>query len=105
MNLKNNEITTNDLDYRITAMQKLDKNKVVISGENEEYLYSLDLINGQLKKIFEVGKGVKDLLYLPEDNLLIFANSINNSVGFINLNNNKIMAEVSVGYRCLCVAP
>ncbi|MCM3768096.1 YncE family protein [Neobacillus niacini] len=97
VNLKNNEITTNDLDYRITAMQKLDKNKVVISGENEEYLYSLDLINGQLKKIFEVGKGVKDLLYLPEDNLLIFANSINNSIGFINLNNNKIMAEVSVG--------
>jgi DNA-binding beta-propeller fold protein YncE len=97
VNLKNNEITTNDLDYRITAMQKLDKNKAIFSGENEDYLYSIDLIDGKLKKLFKVGQGVKDLLYLPEHNLLIFANSINNSIGFLALNNKKILAEVSVG--------
>jgi hypothetical protein len=50
-------IETTNFKNTITDMKKIEENDVMLSGENEEYLYKLSLENGKVERIAKVGKG------------------------------------------------
>ncbi|WP_456272191.1 hypothetical protein [Bacillus sp. AK031] len=97
VNLQDHKITEGNLDFRITAMQKTGPSRVIIAGENEKYLFELDLKDGSYKELVDAGTGINDLLYIPERQLLIFSNGEENTVGVFDLMQEKIIAEVPVG--------
>jgi YVTN family beta-propeller protein len=97
INLKNKKvIQTTETKNWITDMKKIDSKHVILSGENEEYLYKLSLENGKVERIAKVGKGINKMLYDSKSNLLFLADSANNNIHFFNVESNKITASVSV---------
>ncbi|RBW69650.1 YncE family protein [Bacillus taeanensis] len=89
-------IETTEIENRITDMKKINKEHVILAGENEEYLYKLSLENGNVERIAKVGKGMNKMLYDSKNKLLFLADSANNNIHFLNVETNHVTASVSV---------
>ncbi|MDV2887484.1 hypothetical protein RYX45_20090, partial [Alkalihalophilus pseudofirmus] len=82
VDLQTGKLTASDLNFRITSMVKVDRDTIILAGENEDSLYRLQLKQGTLTKLAQTGKGINELLYRPQDHLLYFSNGTKNTVGF-----------------------
>ncbi|QCJ44664.1 YncE family protein [Bacillus sp. S3] len=97
VDLQTGKLTANDLNFRITSMEKINPNTIILAGENEDSLYRLQLKEGTLTKSVKTGKGVNEMLYRPKDHLLYFSNSLKNTVGFYDVQKGKVTDEVKTG--------
>lgn len=95
VNLQKERLTASNLNFRITSMEKINHDTIILAGENEDSLYRLQLKDGTMTKLEKIGKGVNEMLYRSKDHLLLFSNGINNTVGFYDVQNNKLMAKVN----------
>lgn len=97
VDLNNNTVSTSELDYQITAMQKIDENTIIFSSQNEDGLFNLNLLNGKIDKVVKTSMEFNNLLYNEAENLLFFSDSETDQIGYMDGTSNKIQTRVSVG--------
>ncbi|MCM3570536.1 YncE family protein [Neobacillus mesonae] len=97
VDLQKGKLTAGELSFRITSMEKINRDTIILAGENEDSLYRLQLKDGTLTKLSQTGKGINELLYRPKDHLLFFSNGSKNTVGFYDVQKDKVKAEVKTG--------
>ncbi|GHI00808.1 YncE family protein [Neobacillus kokaensis] len=97
VDLQTGKLTASALNFRITSMEKIKPNTIILAGENEDSLYRLQLKEGTLTKSVQTGKGVNEMVYLTKDHLLLFTNGLKNTVGFYDVKKEKVIAEVKIG--------
>ncbi|WP_286230875.1 YncE family protein [Neobacillus mesonae] len=95
VDLQTGKITASDLSFRITSMEKINPNTIILAGENKDSLYRLQLKEGTLTKSAQTGKGVNEMLYRQKDHLLFWSNGIKNTVGFYDVQKDKVIAEIN----------
>lgn len=95
VDLQKGKSEVSKLNFRITAMEKINQDTIILAGDLEDSLYRLQLKDGELTKLKNTGKGVNDLLYRPKDHLLFFSNGKKNKVGFYDVEKDTVIAEVS----------
>ncbi|WP_042357119.1 YncE family protein [Bacillus rubiinfantis] len=103
-NIKTGTYLTEEIPFRITSMAKVNHNTIILAGENEDFLYRLNLKSGALTKFFQASKGVNELLYDSKNKLLIFSNSQADQIGMYDVQNEKLIAEIPVGRYPLSLA-
>lgn len=95
VDLQTGKLTASDLNFRITSMVKVDRDTIILAGENEDSLYRLQLKQGNLTKLVQTGRGINELLYRLKDHLLYFSNGTKNTVGFYDVRKNKVITEIN----------
>ncbi|KAB8138194.1 YncE family protein [Gracilibacillus oryzae] len=104
VHLDSYEIDSSELEYRITAMEKINHNHVILSGEEQEAVQKLNMEDGSVTELFETGKGVNGLLFQSENNRLYYSNGQEDKVGVVSLDNGELEAEISVGKLPIAMA-
>lgn len=78
-------------------MELIDDEKLLLAGYNEEYLYKLNLSNGKLTQFYQAGKGIQQLEYDRNNEVLFLANNVKNEVQFLDIKEKELDGEIFVG--------
>ncbi|RIW29365.1 YncE family protein [Bacillus salacetis] len=85
------------LDAAITDMVRIDDSRIAYTSKESGLLSVLNTENGQVKQWEGVGRGVSELLFSHETNLLFLADSGNNQLKVFDIEKEKVKAEIPVG--------
>ncbi|UOQ44248.1 YncE family protein [Halobacillus salinarum] len=85
------------LDSAIAAMVRIHKSEIAFTSKNEHVLYLLNTKSGKLKKWGDVGSGVNELIYSPENHQVYLADSDNNQIQVFDTEREKVTVKIPVG--------
>ncbi len=84
-----------DIPFIVSDMTKVNESEIILSSQQSEYLFSLNITNHKLKPLYEVGKGINELLYIEETEMIYATNAMEDELLKINLDSDSSVKRVS----------
>lgn len=90
-------LQSSDIGFTISDMIQIHKNELILTSKDKGFLYKLDLSNGDLKQLTEVGTGIYNIIHDPKQNSIYLADSHNDVIKVFDLKEEVITKKISVG--------
>lgn len=92
------------LPFPLTAMEKGPENEWIVANKYETDLLHINLDSGEIRTLFEGSKGMEDLVYHEENDVIYIADSMNNEVHLIDAQTGEHRTSIAVGSQPLELA-
>ncbi|UOQ84079.1 YncE family protein [Gracilibacillus salinarum] len=97
VHVEDEKVTSTGLDFSVSDMEQINNETIILSSENEDFLYKLNSETGELTQWYEAGKGVNEIIYDSDKKLLFFSNRVENTVTAVDVENGNLFGKVEVG--------